>query len=48
MKNEMSFVYHTIEWLGCNCISEDNENLNEIIQGHPMKKQIKPKLMQVG
>jgi hypothetical protein len=45
MENEMIFVHHTIEQLGCNCISKDNESLNEITQGHPMIKHLKPMLM---
>jgi hypothetical protein len=46
MENEMPFLHHTIERLGCSCISKNNESLNEIIQGHPMTKHFKPRLMQ--
>jgi hypothetical protein len=48
MENEMSFVHHTVEQLGCIFICKDTESLNEITWGHPMIKHLEPRLMQLG
>jgi hypothetical protein len=40
MENEIPFVHHVVKQWGCDCIIEDNKDLNERTQGHPMMKPI--------
>jgi hypothetical protein len=44
VENKMSFIRHIVEQQGCNCIVEDDKNLNGRTQKHPMLKP-KPKFM---